>query len=57
MTTINQEQLNKKLLKAIENSNLDIVKYLVEQGEDIHIDNDCPLRLSATNGDLDIVKY
>jgi ankyrin repeat protein len=41
----------------VENGHLDVVKYLIEQGADIHAKNNEALRNSAEKGDLDIVKY
>ena len=41
------------------NGHLEIVKYLVENGADIHFNkfNDTPLRSTSVNGHLEIVKY
>ena len=33
------------------------IKYLIEQGADIHVYNDYVLRYSAENGNLELVKY
>ena len=45
------------LRRAIQSSNLDIVKYLIENGADIHAYSDLPLRLAAKYGNLDIIKF
>ena len=37
--------------------NLNMVKYLVEQGADIHVNNEEPLNNACYKNDLDIVKY
>lgn len=42
---------------AVATGNLDIIKYLVEHGADIHIAHDFPLREASERGYLDIVKY
>ena len=36
---------------------LKLVKFLVEQGADIHVDNDEPLRWAAENGHFEVVNY
>lgn len=48
---------NYPLIIAVDAGNLDIVKYLVEHGADIHIVHDFPLRSASEHGYLDIVKY
>ena len=48
---------NYPLIIAVDTGNLDIVKYLVEHGADIHIVHDFPLRTASEYGYLDIVKY
>ena len=65
-------KLNKKILRlAAKNGHLDVIKYLVdgvnkgrashvfliEQGADIHNDDEETLRLAAEKGRLDVVKY
>jgi ankyrin repeat protein len=52
-----QEQLDNNLIQAVKECNLIKVKHLIEQGADIHADNDWALRLSAANGHLEVVKY
>ena len=42
---------------ASEYGRLDIVKYLVEQGADIHADDDYALRYAVTYDHLEIVDY
>ena len=46
-----------KLFKAIENNDLEKVKYLPEQGADLHAKNDWALQYAAKNGHLEVVKY
>ena len=46
-----------QLIEASIDGDLDKVKYLVENGADVHADNDYALCLSAENGHFDIVKY
>ena len=43
--------------KRHELSNIDVFKYLIKNGADIHTDNDYALRWSVVHGHLDIVKY
>jgi ankyrin repeat protein len=45
------------LKTAAWNWHLDIVKLLVEQGTDIHAQDDYALKWSASNGHLNVVKY
>ncbi|OUM61687.1 hypothetical protein PIROE2DRAFT_26240, partial [Piromyces sp. E2] len=45
---------------ACKNGHIDVVKYLVEQGANIHQENynyDTPLYIACKNGHEDIVKY
>jgi ankyrin repeat protein len=48
---------DEKLINAAHAGNLEVVKCLVEQGADIHIDNELPLRYASYKGHLEIVKY
>jgi len=48
---------NNNLVKYSAEGNLDVVKYLVEKGVNIHADVDYALRWSASNGHLNVVKY
>ena len=50
-------QNDESLRLSAENGHIDMVKYLVENGADIHAQNDESLRLSAKNGHLGVVKY
>ena len=52
-----KKNLNQKLIEAAKSGNLEVVKYLVENGADIHAEKDYALRLAAYNGHLDVVKY
>jgi hypothetical protein len=45
------------LILSAGNGHLEMVKYLVEHGADIHKNDDEALSVSAGNGHLDIVKY
>jgi len=45
------------LRKAARYGHLEVVKYLLEQGADLHVDNDYPLRKAARYGHLEVVKY
>ncbi len=47
---------NVALKLASRNGHLEVVKYIIEQGADIHIDDDEALKL-ASRGHLDVVKY
>ena len=42
---------------ASKNRNLEIVKYLVAQGADIHAKNDFLLKWATEKGHLDVVEY
>ena len=46
-----------KLYEAIKNNDLENVKDLVEQGGNLHVDNDYALRWAAENGQLEVAKY
>jgi len=45
------------LRMACYNGELDIVKYIVSKGVDMHLDNNCPLVCVSSGGHLDVVKY
>ena len=49
-------ELDKQLIEASEKGRLDVVKYLVENGADIHAQDDCALRWSAERGHLEVVR-
>lgn len=49
--------INKSLIKQAKAGNLAGVKSLVEQGADIHYDNNEPLHIASCNGHLEVVKY
>ncbi len=49
--------MNKTLIVASQDGNLDVVKYLVSRGANIHAEEDWALCQAANNGHLDIVKY
>ena len=44
-------------IDACKHGSLDKVISLLDQGADIHTDNECPLRWSAENGHLHVVQY
>ena len=48
--------LDKELIEASKNGELEKVKYLVENGADIHAKNGCALRWSAGRGHLEVVR-
>ena len=48
---------NVLLFKSVESGRLEVVKYLIENGADIHAEDDYALKYSAINGHLEIVKY
>ena len=52
-----QKKLNQKLIEAAQNGDLEIVKYLVNQGVNIHANDDEALRDASYNGQLEVVKY
>lgn len=42
---------------AVENGHLDVVKFLVDQGSDIHADDDYAFYKSKDNGYTEIVEF
>ena len=52
-----KNDLEKSLGFAANAGQLDVVKYLVSIGADIHTETEYPLRTAAEEGHLDIVKY
>ena len=54
---IGADKLNDIFIDSAEYGHLEIVKYLVSQGADIHAWNNWALRGSASNGKLKVVKY
>jgi ankyrin repeat protein len=51
------QTLEQMLFTACELGHLDVVKYLVEKGADIHASADHALRWAAGSGHLDVVEY
>ena len=51
------EKENSALKSASEHGNLEVVKYLVEQGADIHEEDDMVLQLASENGHRKVVEY
>ena len=45
------------LRQASRNGHLEIVKYLIENGANIHAENDYALRWASNEGHLEVVKY
>jgi ankyrin repeat protein len=54
---VNSNEILYAFYSAVENDYLDLVKYLISKGADIHADNDSALTCIALGGHLDIVKY
>jgi len=54
---IRLKNMNYALFHPTINGDLHLVKYLVENGADIHDRNDYALRFACENGHIDIVKY
>lgn len=52
-----KESLSEALIWSANAGQLDIVKYLVEQGADIHIHNNSALRCNAFNNDTTLATY
>jgi ankyrin repeat protein len=48
---------NSAVRQAAMNGHLDVVKYLCEQGVDIHAKNNLAVRYAAMNGHLEVVQY
>ena len=48
---------NQEFIEATKAGDLEKVKTLVEQGADIHVNNDFAFRLASQNGHLKVVKY
>jgi ankyrin repeat protein len=51
------KDLDRQLMDASTNGQLDLVKQLIEQGADIHARNDWALRAASIRGHLEVVKY
>ncbi|MNW20477.1 Ankyrin repeat protein [compost metagenome] len=49
-------KLNEQLIDAARVGNLEKLRRLVQQGADLHADDECALRLAASNGHLEVVK-
>ena len=49
--------MDNQLIEASEKGDLEQVKELIEQGANIHADNDYALRWASYRGHLDIAKY
>lgn len=51
-----EDERNKELIIAVKNSQIDIIKILIEAGVDVNIDGDFPIRYSSLVSDFEIVK-
>ena len=51
------EDINGALKIAANGGHLDVVKYLVERGANIHLQSEFPLTLALINGHAEVVKY
>ena len=51
------DNIDKKFISASENRYLNVVKYLLQSGADIHDADDLALQKAARNGHLNVVKY
>lgn len=49
--------LDNDLIEAAKNGHLEVVKYLVENGANIHADDDCALRWAVDYGHINIEQY
>jgi len=49
--------LDNSLCYVSEKGHLEVVKYLISMGADVHTRNDYPLGLASMNGHLEVVKY
>ena len=45
------------LIATVNRNHLPVVKYLVENGANIHVGNDSPLIYALLQGNIEIVKY
>jgi len=52
-----KSKINEFFRLACISGDLQVIKYYIEKGVDIHINNDYPLQCASRVGDLDVVKY
>jgi ankyrin repeat protein len=52
-----QKELNKELIDASKEGNLELVQFVISKGANIHDQDDYVLRLASSYGYLEIVKY
>ena len=52
-----QYKYEEAVRRASENGHLEVVKFLLEQGADIHSSGNYPLRIACKNGHFDLVKF
>jgi len=51
------KDLDDQLIDACTDGNLELVKNLIKQGADVHVEDDLPLITSVEEGYLDVAKY
>jgi len=51
------ENDSENIVMASNNGNAKLVKFLHENGADIHTDEEASLRLASSNGNIEVVKY
>lgn len=52
----NKININYALIKAVKREYVNLVKYLIDKGADIHVDEETPLINAVTNNDLEVVE-
>jgi ankyrin repeat protein len=52
-----KDKLNKLLINACRDGDLELVKYCLREGANIHAQNDFALRWASQNGHIEVVKY
>ncbi len=55
--TLNNQLINDSFKSACRNDHLNVVKYLVEKGADIHVNNEIALRNAIYYGNIDVIKF
>jgi hypothetical protein len=48
--------LDQRLVNSVKDCDFSMIKDLVEQGADVHVENDFPLRICAFSGSIEWVK-
>ena len=54
---LSQDELDNNLIKAIDDNDLEKIKYSLKYGANIHVENDYPLRWACGKGHLEIVCF